>query len=97
MLIDETEIEMVRLQDILKRHGLSKKWDDFRRRYDESWGKSLARDWSDEQKKNGAAPGIGKAVIWKKNIDSQIVATHRESDCQSTREEKTLCLAMITE
>ena len=36
MLIDETEIEMVRLQDILKRHGLSKKWDDFRRRYDES-------------------------------------------------------------
>ena len=36
MLIDETQIDMVRLQEILKHHGLSKKWAEFRRRYDES-------------------------------------------------------------
>lgn len=36
MLIDETQIDMTKLQNILKRHGLLKKWREFRRRYDES-------------------------------------------------------------
>ncbi len=36
MLIDETQIDMTKLLNILKRHGLLKKWREFRRRYDES-------------------------------------------------------------
>lgn len=36
MLIDETQIDMTELQNIMKRHGLLKKWREFRRRYDES-------------------------------------------------------------
>ena len=36
MLIDETQIDMVKLQNILKHHGLFNKYREFRRRYDES-------------------------------------------------------------
>ena len=36
MLIDETQIDMVKLKNILKRHKLLEKWREFRRRYDES-------------------------------------------------------------
>jgi hypothetical protein len=36
LFIDEVRLDMVYLEDILKRHGLQKKWRQFRRRYDEA-------------------------------------------------------------
>ena len=35
LLLDETPLDMPCLENILERHGLQKKWDEFRRRYDD--------------------------------------------------------------
>lgn len=35
LLLDETQIDMIYLEDVLKRHGLMKKWLTFRMRYNE--------------------------------------------------------------
>jgi hypothetical protein len=36
LFVDEARLDMVYLEDILVRHGLQKKWRQFRRRYDEA-------------------------------------------------------------
>ena len=35
LLLDEAQVDMLCLENILERHGLQKKWREFRRRYDE--------------------------------------------------------------
>lgn len=36
LVLDEAQLDMLHLEDILRRHGLEKKWREFRRRYNEA-------------------------------------------------------------